>query len=104
MAGPRIDDSAFVYIMSNRSHRLYTGATVNLPKRVGQHKEGTYPNAFTARYKFYRLVYYEPQRSYVRREHQIKGWTRAKRVALIQSANPRWKDLSLQFDDLVLAR
>jgi len=49
----------YVYIMSNRAHTLYTGMTNDLPTRVTEHKERTYPNAFTARYTFDRLVYYE---------------------------------------------
>jgi putative endonuclease len=48
-----------VYIITNRSHRLYTGTTTDLVGRVRQHRDKTYSNAFTARYKFYRLVYYE---------------------------------------------
>jgi putative endonuclease len=74
---------------------------------VRQHRDKTYPNAFTARYKFYRLVYYEAHPSHedaLRREKQVKAWTRAKRVALIQSINPRWNDLSREFADLLMAR
>jgi len=50
----------YIYIMSNHAHTLYTGMTNDLPQRVLQHKNHTYPNAFTARYTFDRLVYYEP--------------------------------------------
>ena len=98
---------AFVYIMSNKSHRLYVGSTVDLVSRVREHKERTYPNAFTARYNFDRLVYLEALITFVeaiRRERQIKGWSRAKRVALIQRDNPNWRDLSVRFDDLLMAR
>jgi putative endonuclease len=52
-------------------------------------------------------VYFEALPSFaeaVAREKRIKGWTRAKRVALIQEKNPRWKDLSANFDDLAMAR
>jgi len=97
----------FVYIMSNKSHRLYTGIATHLVNRVRQHKEGSYPNGFTARYQFNRLVYFEAIPTFalaVAREKQIKAWTRAKRVALIQENNPRWKDLSVDFDDLMMAR
>jgi len=97
---------AFVYIMSNKSHRLYTGSTSDLVRRVREHKERVYPNGFTARYKFDRLVYFELLPSFaaaVGRERQIKAWTRAKRVALIQSKNPNWNDLSAAFNDLLLA-
>ena len=49
----------YVYIVSNKAHTLYTGMTDDLPRRVKQHKNRTYVNAFTARYTFDRLVYYE---------------------------------------------
>ena len=91
----------YVYIMSNRAHTLYTGMTDNLPKRVREHKEREFENAFTARYTFNRLVYYEEatnKSAAARREKQIKNWPRAKRVALIQSMNPNWDDLSRNFD------
>ena len=98
---------AYVYIMSNRSHRLYVGATADLPSRIRQHKEGTYPNAFTARYKFDRLVYFEVIASYpaaLKRERYIKGLLRSKKIAMIQIDNPKWRDLSVRFDDLLMAR
>jgi putative endonuclease len=79
----------------------------NLVSRVREHKNGSYPNGFTARYNFDRLVYFEalptPSAAAVR-EKQIKAWRREKRVALIQAENPRWKDLSVNFDDLLMAR
>jgi putative endonuclease len=91
----------YVYIMSNRAHTLYTGMTNDLPARVTEHKEGTYANAFTARYTFDRLVYYEEaadQKAAALREKRIKNWPRAKRVALIQATNPNWIDLSARWD------
>lgn len=97
----------FVYIVSNKAHTLYTGMTNDLPKRVQQHKNGTYRNAFTARYTFDRLVYFEPasdQKSAAQRERRIKNWPRAKRVALIQSVNPNWIDLGSRFDPARLLR
>jgi putative endonuclease len=97
--------SAFVYIMSNRSRRLYVGMTTDLPARVFQHRTCAYPNAFTARYKFYTLVYFEPQadvRAAAKREIQVKGWRREKKVALIQTTNPWWRDLTRDFADLYL--
>ena len=97
----------YVYMMSNKSHRLYIGATTDLVLRARQQKEGTYPNAFTARYKFDRLVYFEVLDSYrsaLRREKYLKGLLRRKKVAMIQRDNPNWLDLSARFDDLLLAR
>jgi putative endonuclease len=97
---------AYVYMMSNKSHRLYIGATTDLIKRVGQHKQATYPNGFTARYKFDRLVYFESLNSYraaIARERYLKGLLRKRKIELIQRDNPKWLDLSAKFDDLLMA-
>lgn len=86
---------AWVYIMSNRSQRIYTGSTNQLLRRVREHKERR--SGYTQRYKFDRLVYYEPHsdmRAAEARERQVKAWTRAKRVALVQKDNPNWLDLT----------
>jgi len=64
-------------------------------------------NAFTARYHFNRLVFYEwlpSLKEAASREKQIKAWTRAKRIALIQAKNPRWIDLSAKLGDLLMVR
>jgi putative endonuclease len=90
--------------MSNKSHTLSTGIARDLIGRVREHKTGTYPNGFTARYNFDRLVYFEWSPDAARREKQIKAWTRAKRVAVIQSKNPNWNDLSLSLEDLLKVR
>jgi putative endonuclease len=82
--------------MSNRSKALYTGVTNNLARRVDQHKRGE-GGAFTSKYKLDRLVYYERFEDVHRaiaREKQIKGWLRIKKIGLIVSVNPAWKDLS----------
>jgi len=95
--------SAYVYIMSNKSHTIYVGSTTDLLARVRQHKEKQIKKAFTARYRFTRLVYFEllPDIATAQaREMEIKGWTRAKKVALIQSVNPRWMDQSPRLSDL----
>ena len=96
--------SAYVYIMSNRTHRLYVGATTDLPARAVQHKLKLYPNGFTARYVFDRLVWFEVVPDYeaaLKREKQIKGWLRSKKVALIQAQNPNWLDLSSSWTELL---
>ena len=96
----------YVYIASNSANTLYTGMTDNLPDRVRQHKERTYTNAFTARYTFNRLVYFESwpsKRDAARREKQIKAWTRAKRMALIESINPEWRDLTVAYHEALRA-
>lgn len=76
---------------------LYVGATSELPGRVWQHKEKANPKSFTARYNLTKLVYYEDTDNVIaayEREQQIKAGSRKKKVALIESMNPTWKDLS----------
>ena len=89
--------AAFVYIMSNKSHRLYVGWTIDLLQRVHQHKTKTYANAFTARYNFDRLVWFEAfdsEEAALERERKMKHWTREQKIALIQAKNPNWLDLT----------
>jgi putative endonuclease len=89
----------YVYIMTNYAHTLYTGVTSNLASRVYEHKT-KYEPGFTSRYGLTSLVYYESTgdvNAAIAREKQIKGWLRKKKVALIESMNPDWKDLSLDF-------
>ena len=96
--------SAFVYILSNKSHTIYVGSTIDLFERVRQHREKRFKNAFTARYHFTRLVYFEihpEQAAAEARERQIKGWTRARKVALIQEKNPNWQDLTPRLHELL---
>src|SRR4051794_41132660 len=85
-----------VYIMASRSGVLYIGMTSDLQTRVRQHKAGTF-KGFTEKYRCHRLVYCE-RYGYVQaaigREKQLKGLTRKKKIALIESTNPRWHDLS----------
>lgn len=91
----------YVYIMSNRSSTLYIGVTNDLMKRVYEHKE-KFVEGFTKRYAIDRLVYYESCESIesaIAREKQLKGWRRARKIALIESVNPEWKDLSLDLMD-----
>jgi putative endonuclease len=95
--------SAYVYIMSNKSHMLYVGSTTDLLLRARQHKEKRSKKAFTAQYRFTRLVYFEVLPDVVAaeaREKEIKGWVRAKKVALIQAKNPLWMDLTPRLSDL----
>jgi putative endonuclease len=89
----------FVYIMSNRSKTLYTGVTGNLIRRVREHKMGI-GSCFAAKYKLDRLVYFErfeDIRNAIEREKRIKGWLRIKKIALIVSINPAWRDLSVEW-------
>ena len=92
----RIEKRYYVYIMASRSLNLYTGITNNIQSRALDHKEGII-KGFTKRYKINRLVYFEvlhDVRIAIRREKQIKSWTRSKRITLIQSQNPTWIDLA----------
>jgi len=89
----------FVYIMSNRSETLYTGVTDSLIRRVREHKLGV-GSKFTSKYKLDRLVYFERFEDVHRaigREKEIKGWLRIKKIALIVSVNPAWRDLSAEW-------
>jgi len=86
----------YVYVMASKSRTLYTGVTNNLERRVLQHRHKLIPG-FTTRYNINRLVYYEAcgdVLAAIAREKQIKGWLRSKKIALIESANRDWKDLS----------
>jgi putative endonuclease len=87
----------YVYIMTNfRNTALYTGVTNNLRRRVGEHKRGS-GGGFTSRYKIVKLVYYEvwPKAWLaIVREKQIKAGSRRKKIALVESTNPAWKNLA----------
>ena len=86
----------YVYIMTNHSRTLYVGMTNDLRRRVWQHKQKLI-DGFTRRYNITRLIYYEETpnvRAAIAREKQIKGWLRKKKIALVESVNPGWKDLS----------
>ena len=89
----------YVYIMTNKSRTLYTGVTNNLERRVYEHKQKLIPG-FTNKYNISRLVFFEATqdiRAAIEREKQIKGWLRSKKIALIESVNPQWEDLSSRF-------
>ena len=86
----------YVYIVTNKSRTLYTGVTNDLMRRVYEHKNKLI-KGFTSKYHIQYLVYYETSSSIdsaIEREKQIKGWLRAKKIALIDSINPAWNDLS----------
>ena len=87
----------YVYILASKSGVLYTGMTSDLTRRVRSHKMGEVPG-FTLRYNVNKLVWFEVHGhplAAIAREKQIKAWTRAKRVALIEAENPQWQDLSV---------
>ncbi len=86
----------FVYIMCSGSGTLYIGITNSIYRRALQHKSGEI-EGFAKEYHCNRLVYYESFDDVHRaigREKQLKGWLRRKKIALIESKNPRWEDLA----------
>lgn len=89
--------SYFVYIATNKSNRvLYTGVTSDLNRRMYEHKNKLI-KGFTQKYNIYKLVYYEETpdvNSAISREKQIKGGSRVKKIALIETINPGWEDLA----------
>ena len=86
-----------IYIMTNENNStLYVGVTSDLKIRVYQHKHNVNPESFTAIYKLHKLVYFEGFHRIedaIAREKQIKGGSRKKKEDLINSINPKWKDL-----------
>ena len=87
----------YVYILANWNNKvLYTGVTNNLERRLYEHRNKLV-DGFTKKYNVNKLVYFdlsENVESAIQREKQIKGWTRRKKNALIESVNPDWHDLS----------
>jgi putative endonuclease len=86
----------YVYILANKGRMLYTGITNDLERRVWQHKNHQ-TEGYTKKYNITTLVYYEATNDVlgaIAREKQIKGWLRKKKIALIESINLEWKDLS----------
>ena len=85
--------SYFVYIATNRNRTLYTGVTNDLVRRQAEHADGR--SGFTAKYRIDRIVYFEDFETIgdaIDREKQIKGYRRSKKIALIESMTPNWKD------------
>lgn len=87
-----------VYILTNKNQTtLYTGVTSNLPARILQHRSCYYPNSFSARYRLFKLIYYENFHSIeeaISREKYIKGKRRSWKNSLISALNPGWNDLA----------
>ena len=95
-----------VYILGSIKGTLYIGVTNDLVVRVRQHQQHVF-GGFTAKYDVNRLLYYEVYADIayaIRREKQLKGWRREKKIALIEKQNPQWRDLSRDCEDLRLRR
>lgn len=92
-----MDNTYYVYIMASLKKVLYTGITNDLQIRVKQHKMGQ-GSIFTKKYNVNRLVWYEETNDVmiaIEWEKKIKGWSRQKKIDLIENENPEWKDLSI---------
>ena len=86
----------WVYIVCSRSGTLYIGMTNSIERRMREHKSGEF-QGFASKYHCDRLVYCESFDDVViaiGREKQLKGWVRRKKIALIESSNPRWQDIA----------
>ena len=86
--------------MTNKSKTLYVGVTNNLQRRVYEHKNKMI-RGFTSKYNITKVVYFEvfnDIESAIKREKQIKGWLRKKKIELIETMNPEWNDLSEEWD------
>lgn len=87
----------YTYIMTNKRRTvLYVGCTIDIIRRVKQHKSHYYKNSFTARYNCEYCVYYETLpdlKSAIQRENRLKNMRRSEKLALINARNPKWKEL-----------
>lgn len=87
-----------VYILTNKNNSvLYVGVTSDLKERIVQHKLKRHPDSFSARYSLNKLVYFEwfdTIGEAIIKEKKIKGGSRKKKLDLINSTNPKWKDLN----------
>ncbi len=92
-----MSDYAYVYILANGYKKLYIGVTTKLVARIRQHKDHVDPQSHTAHYNINQLVHFETFTTVtaaIAREKQLKGWLRVRKVELILSSNPGWRDLS----------
>ena len=86
----------YVYILSNTNGILYTGMTNDIQRRIHEHKNGLI-KGFTKKYRINRLIFVEEFKyvnDAIEREKQIKGWDRKRKLDLIRTINPEFKDLS----------
>lgn len=93
----------YCYILTNKNKTvLYVGATTDLQRRISEHKNGKYNNAFSKRYNCTWLVYFEKfdiVKDAFAREKQLKAGNRKRKIDLINSINPKWNDLALEWRD-----
>jgi putative endonuclease len=91
----------FVYVMNNKPKGvIYVGVTDNLVERIKEHKLKLYPKSFTAKYNCDKLIYFEEfenDQEAMIREKRLKKWKREWKVKLIETMNPGWMDLSMNW-------
>ncbi len=92
-----MDKTAFVYIMTNKNKTtIYVGLTNNICRRILEHKNHVFKNSFSKKYNLEYCIYYEEFTSIdiaIKREKELKKWTRQKKVDLINKMNPEWTEL-----------
>jgi putative endonuclease len=96
----------YVYILASRSRSIYIGITGNLERRLWEHRNGV-GSLHARRYKEHKLVHYEIFGSVemaIAREKQLKGWRREKKVRLIETRNPEWRELAPWKDERMSSR
>ena len=95
-----INQEGYFYILTNkRNNVLYSGSTKNIIKRIEEHRRG-YQKGFAYKYNINRLIYHEIFKHIDKakdRERQVKGWTRSRKIELIELKNKQWEDL---YDEL----
>jgi putative endonuclease len=92
--------AGYTYIMGSHTGTLYIGVTSDFDNRIREHKNGAY-EGFSKKYGCTRLLYYEKYddiRTAIAREKQLKGWRREKKLNLIRTLNPEFKDLAEKLD------
>ncbi len=85
----------WVYILASGSRSLYIGMTNDIHYGIGTHRQAI-PGTHTAHYNIHRLVYFEYFRyvsTAIAREKELKRWTRAQKIAMIETINPTWEDI-----------
>ncbi len=91
-----------VYILASESFALYVGVTRDLVRRIYDHRRSANLNAYSARHRIFKLVHIETTESIIAaitREKQLKGWRRSRKIALVESTNPGWRDLASDWFD-----
>ena len=86
----------YVYILTNKSNTLYVGVTNDLERRINEHSF-KYVSGFTSKYNLNKLVFYQEFSAIndaITAEKKIKGWTRKKKMDLVKTINPEFKDLA----------